>query len=308
MKRFLRVMLIILLIVLILAGVFVGRGRNIKADTKLGLGYIIVVANPSLKETVQDFVKFKESQGFDVMVEGVPTIEQNYQGVDRAEKIRNFLKDKTKDYSKTFTLLIGTPYDKNQANSISSGGDISMRIITPQSNDTSVQYPTDFYYADLDGNWDSNNDGKYETEKDEIKEQVHNFVGRIPFSENTAVKQILFNTINSWHNELKKKALLAMSKMEGFNYDYAIIAEKIRLNIFEPAGFSVNTLYEKEGTNPSTYSCTASLNEENFNKYLCGNDIIITYGHGGVFREVWYDNNKNGVVDSNEIEKPEFLV
>jgi len=274
---------------------------------KLNLLYIIVVANPSLKDTVQDLVKFKESQGFDVIVEDVPTIEQNYQGIDRVEKIRNFLKDKVKGYPKTFTLLIGPPYDKNQANSISTGGDIPMRIITPQSNDTSVQYPTDFYYADLDGNWDSNNDGKYGTEKDEIKEQVHNFVGRIPFSENTAVKRILFNTIDSWHDELKKKALLATSKMEGSNYDYAIIAEKIRLNIFEPAGFSVNTLYEKEGTNPSTYSCTASLNEENFNKYLCGNDIIITYGHGGVFREVWYDNNKNGVVDSNEIEKLEFF-
>ncbi len=308
MKRILRMMLTILLIVLILqAGGVVVRSRDIKADAKLGLGYIIVVANPSLKDTIQDFVQFKQGQGFDIVVEDVSNIEQNYKGIDGVEKIRNFLKDKTKDYAKSFTLLIGAPYDKNQANSISTGGDIPMRIITRKNNDTSVQYPTDFYYADLDGNWDSNNDKKYGTEKDEIKEQVHNFVGRIPFSAAPIVSQILTNTVNLWHEQLKNRALFALSKMEGSNYDYAIIGEKVRLNTFESVGFSVNTLYEKEGTNPSTYSCTASLNEENFNKYLRGNDIIITYGHGGVFREVWYDNNKNGVVDPNEIEKPEFF-
>jgi len=300
-----RLVICLMLVILIITS-SVG-GIKIKAQSKLGLLYTIVVASPSLKDTIQDFVKFKESQGFDVIMEDVPTIEKNYQGIDRVEKIRNFLKDKTNNYAKSFTLLIGTPYDKNKANSISTSGDIPMRIITPQNNDTSIQYPTDFYYADLDGNWDSNNDNKYGTEKDEIKEQVHNFVGRIPFSAGAVVKTILANTIDLWHNELKSKSLLAMSKMEGSNYDYAIIGEKVRLNTFELVGFSVNTLYEKEGTNPSTYSCTASLNEENFNKYLSGNDIIITYGHGGVFREVWYDNNKNGVVDPDEIEKPEFF-
>ena len=296
-----------MLVILIITSSVGGIKFGVKAESKFGLLYAIVVANPSLKDMVRDFVKFKQSQGFDVIMEDVPTIEKNYQGIDRVEKIRNFLKDKTNNYAKSFTLLIGTPYDKNKANSISTSGDIPMRIITPQNNDTSIQYPTDFYYADLDGNWDSNNDNKYGTEKDEIKEQVHNFVGRIPFSAGAVVKTILANTIDLWHNELKSKSLLAMSKMEGSNYDYAIIGEKVRLNTFELVGFSVNTLYEKEGTNPSTYSCTASLNEENFNKYLSGNDIIITYGHGGVFREVWYDNNKNGVVDPDEIEKPEFF-
>jgi hypothetical protein len=159
--------------------------------------YLIVVANSSLKDTVQDFVKFKESQGFDVIVEDVPTIEQNYQGIDRVEKIRNFLKDKTKGYPKTFTLLIGTPYDKNQANSISTGGDIPMRIIYPwydkPNNFMTFHYPTDFYYCDLDGDWDKNNDGHYGTctdgKGDDIRPNVHNFVGRIPFSDNSTVKK-----------------------------------------------------------------------------------------------------------------------
>jgi len=266
---------------------------------KLNLLYVIVLANPSLKDTIQDFVKFKESQGFDVIVEDVPTIEKNYEGVDRAEKIRNFLKDKTSTYPKSFTLLIGTPYDKNKANSISTGGDIPMRIITPQNNDTSVQYPTDFYYADLDG--------KYGTEKDEIKEQVHNFVGRIPFSVGAVIRTILANTIDLWQREINYKALFAISKMGSSNYDPAIIGEEIKLSTFDPAGFSTTTLYEKAGSNPSIYKSTASLDEQNFKKYFPDNDIIIVTGHGGTAREVWDDKNSDGLVQNNEVIYPEFL-
>jgi hypothetical protein len=187
------------------------RENVARADTKLGLEYIIVVANPSLKDTVQDFVKFKESQGFDVIVEDVLTIEQNYQGIDRVEKIRNFLKDKVKGYPKTFTLLIGTPYDKNQANSISTGGDIPMRIIYPPqiySNVKGDYFPTDFYYADLEGNWDANGDGVYGAEDDNIIYKVNNFVGRIPFSDNKTVEIILGNTTTLSNTPLTYKVLL----------------------------------------------------------------------------------------------------
>jgi len=305
MKRILRVMLTILLIVLILAGEFVGRGRNIKADTKLGLGYIIVVANPSLKDTVQDFVKFKESQGFDVIVEDVPTIEQNYQGVDRAEKIRNFLKDKTKDYSKTFTLLIGTPYDKNQVNFISSGGDIPMRIIYPPqiySNVKGDYFPTDFYYADLEGDWDANGDGVYGAKDDNIIYKVNNFVGRIPFSDNKTVEKILSNTITLSNTPLTYKVLLTGTNWSNdVRFDKAKYMENARLNILEPHGFSAITLYEKEGKLASIYPCTAPLNRNNFIKYLSGNDIIVTDGHNGLQRGVWYDTNGDGKIDNNEM-------
>ncbi|MGB9809676.1 MAG: C25 family cysteine peptidase, partial [Caldanaerobacter sp.] len=281
---------------------------------KLNLLYVVVVANSSLKDTVQDFVKFKESQGFEVVVEDVPTIEQNYQGIDCAEKIRNFLKDKTKDYPKSFTLLIGKPYDKEKATDSSTGGEIPMRIITSifinyfSHLPETFSYPTDFYYADLEGNWDKNNNGKYGEIKfdetiqkgekiDEVDEQVHNFVGRIPFSEKEVVKSILVNTINIQNIECKNKALLAMAKSEGRNLpDLAEEGEWLIENIFKPAGFNVTTLYEKEGSKPSLYNCTAPLNNENFITYFPGNDIVITTGENGINREVWYDYNGDGQV------------
>jgi len=293
----------ILLTILILFTLFQGALREnvVRADTKLGVEYVIVVATSSLKDTVQDFVEFKESQGFDVIVEDVPTIEQNYQGVDKVEKIRNFLKDKTKGYTKTFTLLIGAPYGN-----VGEEG-CPMRIV-----DWGISngiYPTDYYYADLDGNWDSNGDGVYDPVKDDIKAEVHNFVGRVPFSSADVVKKILDNTIAMQKSELKNKALLAMINNEtnGSNIgDGANIGEKVRLNILEPAGFSVTTLYEKEGDFPSNYPCTAPLNEENFDKYFCDNDIVVTLGHSGRAREIWNDTNKNGKPEKGEVDEPIF--
>ena len=281
---------------------------------KSNMLYIIVVANPSLKDTVQDFVKFKESQGFDVIVEDVPTIEQNYQGIDRVEKIRNFLKDKTKDYAKSFTLLIGNPYDKDEATSISIGGDIPMRIIYPYydkpNNFMTFNYPTDFYYCDLDGNWDKNNDEYYgSSNEDDIRLNVHNFVGRIPFSDSSTINKILTNTITLQTTKLNYTVLLAQSQSGGINEnsDTAKWGEEARTNILEPAGFKVTTLYEKEGDSPSKYTCTALLNDTNFRKYFLGSDIVLTDGHGGVARTVWNDANKNGIVDEGELNKFDFF-
>jgi len=281
---------------------------------KLNLLYVIVLANSSLKSTVQDFVKFKESQGFDAIVEDVGAIEKNYQGIDRVEKIRNFLKDKTKDYAKSFTLLIGNPYDKDEATSISIGGDIPMRIIYPYydkpNNFMTFNYPTDFYYCDLDGNWDKNNDEYYgSSNEDDIRLNVHNFVGRIPFSDSSTINKILTNTITLQKIPLNYTVLLAQSQSGGINEnsDTAKWGEEARTNILEPAGFKVTTLYEKEGDSPSKYTCTALLNDTNFRKYFPGSDIVLTDGHGGVARTVWNDANKNGIVDEGELNKFDFF-
>jgi len=314
MKKSIVVLLTVLMLFTLISGVL--RENIIEADAKLGLGYIIVVANSSLKDTVQDFVKFKESQGFDVIVEDVPTIETNYQGIDRAEKIRNFLKDKTKDYPKAFTLLIGTIFNPSGNNTISTGGEIPMRYVdVPALIPTEWvpnHFPTDFYYADLKGNWDANHDGVYGTKNDYIYYYgLTNFVGRIPFSDPTAVRRVLNSTIanektiNSKVSPVDYKFLFAMTKQSSNGkdaFDGAKGSEWSIKNILNPAGFfKSTTLYEKEGDAPSQYNCTAPLNEANFTKYLPDSDILVTFGHGGVLREIWFDSNKNGIVDENEV-------
>jgi hypothetical protein len=103
--------------------------------------------------------------------------------------------------------------------------------------------------------------------------------------------------------------LLAQSRFEcpDENCDEARWGEEARTNILEPAGFKVTTLYEKEGDSPSKYNCTAPLNDENFRKYFPGNDIVLTDGHVGIIRSVWHDTNKNGIVDTGELDYPLFF-
>ena len=274
--------------------------------------YIIVVGKSELLEIVRNFMNFKINEGFVVKVETVEDIKKNYSGVDLAEQIRNYLKDKIADDSPTYTLLIGTPYNKDDETSISTGGDIPMRYVYPfydeLNNYYDYSYPTDFYYCDLKGDWDKNGDNHYGSwNNDEIVETVNNYVGRIPSSDPLIVKKVLDSIINI-EREIKKEglnysALLAMQQTGGDDHpesDTALWGEEIRKEILEPNGFSVTTLYEKEGDSPSTYDCTAPLNNSNFKQYFPKNDIVVTDGHGGVVRTIWHDKNKNGKLDKGE--------
>ena len=301
-------------------------GKDIRRNTtteniELGKGtYIIIVGKTELMNIINPFVDFKKSQGFTVETETTKDIEKKYSGIDLAEKIRNYLKDRVADICPTYTLLIGAPYtNKSNETSISTGGDIPMRYVYPDydkfNNFMTIHYPTDFYYCDLKGNWDKNGDNHYgDTFDDEIIEVTNNYVGRIPFSNSVTVKKILDNTINI-ESKIKKEnlnhsVLLAMFQSGGNRdprSDTALWGEEVKKEILKPNGFSTITLYEKEGDSPSVYGCTAPLNANNFRKYFPNNDIVVTDGHGGITRTIWNDKNKNGKVDEGEFSYPTFF-
>ncbi|MCD6107389.1 MAG: hypothetical protein J7J57_04200 [Caldisericaceae bacterium] len=301
-------------------------GKDIKKSAtteniKLGKGaYIIVVGKTELLDVIQPFMDFKTRQNFIVEVETVKDIKKNYQGVDLAEQIRNYLKDKITDNSPTYTLLIGAPYiNRDNKTSISTGGDIPMRYVYPHydepNNYIEDHHPTDFYYCDLKGDWDKNGDNHYgDTFDDEIVEATNNYIGRIPSSDPVAVEKIL-DSIVSIEKEIKEEglnysALLAMYHSGGNDdpkHDSAFWGEEVRKEILEPNGFNVATLYEKEGDSPSTYDCIAPLNDSNLKQHFSNNDIIVTNGHGGVTRTIWHDINENGRVDEDELSYSTFF-
>lgn len=85
-------------------------------------------------------------------------------GDDAAENIRQWLKNHYKDYNIHYALLIGNPDLKN--------GDVPMKKVYPEQNEPNTTQnkgengklydiggvPTDFYYAELSGNWDVDKD------------------------------------------------------------------------------------------------------------------------------------------------------
>jgi hypothetical protein len=295
----------VLLLLLVLLPVL-GMGTE-----KLGMGYFIVVANPSLKPVFEEFIKFKQEQGFDVVIEDVSTIEKTVEGNSRGEKIRNWLKkEKTKvGYTKTFTLLVGTIRENEEMawerkGEVWTGGEIPMLRVEGSFGGKPESFVTDYYYADLD------NSKKLPKKVSDFNNEVCNLVGRIPFS----LKEVLEKYIQML---LKAEREIAQAKETpryafticapifrqpykgGPLVDMAPVTEKHLIPLIKKseAYSAIYTLYQKEGKISSSYSCTAPLTGENLVKFLPLTDVLITHGHGGVGMDVWSDTNGNGEID-----------
>ena len=315
MKR--KIIVLVLLTVVLIFGLPLEiSNRIVKAENQFG--FIIIVSDKNLKDAVQDFIEFKKNQGFEVELEEVTEIEKKYVGRDMVEKIRSFLKEKTTSYVKCFTLLVGDPYNEKKANVLNTGGKIPMRYIYPppyySTSPKDYKFPTDFYYCDLEGNWNSDGDDRY-GEKEEIKDislnlnNVRNFVGRIPFDDPQIVKKICANIVSVEKKENTNQVLMGIMQFANPDlkeWDLAKWAEEVKNDMVD-YGLKVITLYEKEGSSPSAFTPTAPLNEKNFLKYFeRTNDLIVTVADNGVFREIWNDNGDN-VFDKKERKLIEFF-
>jgi hypothetical protein len=255
--------------------------------------YLLIVTTGWIAEQslgLQEFVKFKTQLGFAVEVVTVEEIEQSYSAiVGRHNKIRMLEQQKRSLYGNRFqyVMLIGgtyqIPYVKldimaNEPPNECDHGDLF---------DYSFAWKySDWYYADLVSNFDSNGNGCY---ADGIWGKDHKpgytpdtgilfaptvAVGRIPFSNPWTVSQVLENSIKMEKRGFRSAALLAMSSvaLEGYtslqffwgytpcenmwskcvpvaadkNYDGAVLGEAIS-SYLAPHGFKLETLYETYG-------------------------------------------------------------
>lgn len=255
--------------------------------------YLLIVATGWIAEQslgLQEFVKFKTQLGFTVEVVTVEEIEQSYSTiVGRHNKIRMLEQQKRSLYGARFRYLMligGTtqiPYVKldimaeEPPNECAHGDMVDYSLAWKYS---------DWYYADLVSNFDSNGNGCY---ADGIWGKDHKpgytpdtgilftptvAVGRIPFSNPWTVSQVLENSIKMEKRGFRSAALLAMSSvaLEGYtplqffwgytscenmwskcvpvdadkNYDGAVLGEAIG-SYLTPHGFELETLYETYG-------------------------------------------------------------
>ena len=144
----------------------------------------VLITNQALSSAFQQLVDYRNGQMPSKLVT-VEWIDSNCSGsgthVDLAEKIRNFIKDA---YS-----VWGTRY-------VTLGGDYNIvppRYVYGEDDDPRIFFPvdreykpTDYYYAALDGDWDSDDDGLYlEIGLGENIPDFHPevYVGRLPADE-----------------------------------------------------------------------------------------------------------------------------
>lgn len=128
--------------------------------------YVIVTTNAieANSQRLQDFVHLKELYGHNVLV----ITEDEYGAVTgqspngRAEKIRQWLIDHDGSYAIDYVLLIGDLDPDDPLDPSDHVGDIPMKMCMPNYFGYDARNcPTDYFYADLSGNWDLDGDGYF---------------------------------------------------------------------------------------------------------------------------------------------------
>ncbi len=262
----------------------------------ISYSYVIITTNDieTNSDKLDDFITHKQNMGFSVL-----TVTEDDYGIltsqapdGTAEKIRKWLQDHYTTYSIEYVLLIGDP-DPDVPGQSDSVGDIPMKMCFPKIGYNS---PTDYFYADLTGNWNLDGDGEFgETSGDfgtggvDFAPEV--FVGRIPVYNNdyTTLDNILQKTIN-YENESnpfgwRRSSLLPMSFSEA-GYDGAPLAEQMMDDYLDGASFTHWTQYQQgDGACGvvSTYSSDQNLRGGTVVRdRWAGNDygLVVWWGHG----------------------------
>ena len=331
----------LLKIVLTVIGLLVFLGfyflRAVQAE-EVEKGLIIVTTeNIRLNSSkLDEFVAEKEKRGFSVRI----ATEKDFggegaKGYEKAGLIRSWLKKNSSGYS--FVLLIGDPNPKM--------GDIPMVVAMPGGPDVQdsclnsgyscTKIPTDFYYSDLSGEFDLNEDGvagqaPMDLEAGGIDFNAEMYAGRIPvyFGDIEEFDGTLGHVINYMKMDenavqYRKKMLFPMSFIwfDGFkvfqtmheNKETAETSEWFIHNVLKDhKDISYTRLYEAEGFYPSRFEFERPLNNENIvDEWKSGYGMIFWGGHGfptTVARTVWLeDTNGNGLGENDEVESYEMI-
>ncbi|MGQ9664229.1 MAG: C25 family cysteine peptidase [bacterium] len=232
------------------------------------LSYLIITESP-MDTVFQRLADWKTKKGLPAGVRNVSWIISHYAGEDSAAKIRNYLK--TLVDSNTKYVLLGGDVDYipcrfAYAMTCSAG-------YVPGREDT---LPCDLYYADLQGNWDLDNDGSYGEIEDSINLYPDLFVGRAPVNTieeaQRFVNKILIYEKNPQLNYLDK-ALFAAEILWANPYtDQGVHKNKIGNESF-PVNFTLTKLYQSLGNETKTAVMQAIRD---------GQNLINHDGHGWI--------------------------
>ncbi len=274
------------------------------------------------------FIAEKEKRGFSVLLGSERDFGgEDLKGYEKAKKIREWLKNNSAGYK--FLLLIGNPNTKSgnipMVLSMPSGPDAPDACASSGSSCTKI--PTDYFYADLSGEYDLNNDGvvgqaPFDLAEGGIDFGAELYVGRIPlyFDDIEELDVTLSHTINYMNTKesealYRKKMLFPMSFIwfKGYkvfqtmdeNEETAETSEWFIRNILKNySDISYSRLYESEGFYPSRYEHERALTHENIiDEWKKGYGMVFWGGHGmptGVVRTVWLEDKNNNNLGENE--------
>ncbi len=187
---------------------------------------LIIVNDSSFVSAATPLMDWKNEKGVKTII---LSNYSDYGGRDKAEKIRNMIKDFHEKESIQWVLLAGDAED--DLIPIREVYNPDVLVVGESEHSTWDDYykPTDFYYADLTGSWDDNNNSiwgesvEHNGEIDEVSWIPEVYVGRLPASNPSELSAMINKTLKyesdpflgNWMN----KMLLAGGVSSYYQYD-----------------------------------------------------------------------------------------
>jgi hypothetical protein len=130
---------------------------------------LVIVTTEDKLEAYEKYARFKKTFGYNTAVKTMTWIRENYNGIDDAERLRNFIRDAVEQWGTSFIFL---------------GADapeIPPRIVRmePLIGPWPTHIATDLYYSDLDGDWNRNGDSDFGEVVDSLDLYPDVLVGRV---------------------------------------------------------------------------------------------------------------------------------
>ncbi len=129
---------------------------------------MLVVTDEGLIEVAEEYASWRNTRGMKTYVETTQDIEEEEQGDDLQERIRNKITSTYIGWNVKYVLLLG---DTDLVPHRGLWGTVNDEI--------ELDIPADLYYSGLDGNWNNDNDERW-GELNEADLEAEVFVGRIP--------------------------------------------------------------------------------------------------------------------------------
>lgn len=141
----------------------------------------LIITCDDFYEVYRDYERMSRLLGYNTAIRTITWIRQHFDGVDDAERIRSCIRLAVNEWGVSYVLLGGdTPV-------------IPTRWVhmEPLYDRWPVHIVTDLYFADLDGNWNFDNDSKFGEISDSLDLFPDVFVGRLPARSSSDVRAYL---------------------------------------------------------------------------------------------------------------------
>jgi hypothetical protein len=233
--------------------------------------YLIITGSDYLDEIVI-LENLLETKQLSFRTLAVEDIYGNWGGTDVQEDIRNCIKHYAFNNGTAFVVLAG---DETI---------VPVREVYTECEGFSEFAPSDLYYADLDGTWDSNGNGIYGEYADNLDLYPDILLGRLLFSSPegaTAVfeKNTIYAGVNQSETWYKNVVLCGAILFPGIGYTGVKGCELMAKNF--PDSFNLTKAYELSiGDHPDTYQ-PVLFSGAGWNHYA---------GHGNDRGVYWIDN------------------